>query len=80
MLLDDYIKMLKERRAEVGNIRVCMTQQGNYAVGEFADLHENPTVSKLRTNNLYDWVDCKVYNNKEIIEEFLVLGNSDQWC
>lgn len=80
MFLDEYIEMLKERRAELGNIRVCMTQEGNYAQGDFAYLHAHPIVKELQINGFFEWVDGERQVLEPIIEKHLVLGHSDQWC
>lgn len=80
MFLDDYIQMLQERRSEVGNIRVCMTQNGNYAEGDFAELYAHPLVKELQTNGFFEWVNGERKVIEPIIEEHLVLGHSDQWC
>lgn len=74
MFLDEYIEMLKERRAEVGNIRVCFTQEGNYAQGNFADLYAHPLPKEIEIFGLFESV------SETVIEKYLVLGHSDQWC
>lgn len=80
MFLDEYIEMLKERRAELGNIRVCITQEGNYAEGDFADLYAHPLVKELQINGLFEWIAGQRRPTEPIIEKHLVLGHSDQWC
>lgn len=80
MFLDEYIEMLKERRAELGNIRVCMTQNGNYAIGNFADIYAHPLVKELQVNGFYEFINGVATPCEPIMEKHLVLGHSDQWC
>lgn len=80
--IDDYIEMLQRKRVELGNINVCITHEGNYSAGTFADIYTDPEVHTINTTGSYVWCD-KARQYVDIVpetEQFLVLGNSEQWC
>lgn len=62
MLLSEYIENLKETLENDGDAEVCITQEGYYAEGMFADINEFP-------EKLIQKKDSKVY---------WVLGHSQQ--
>lgn len=80
--IDDYIEMLQRKRAALGNIYVCFTEEGNYSGGTFAEIYTDPEVHTINTTGSYVWCDM-ARKYVDIIPEkdqFLVLGNSEQWC
>jgi len=81
MKLKDYIEMLQKFLADnehLSETEVCITQEGYYADGMFADIYEEP---ELEVKSYFN-VERNAYNydtkTTKVFKQFIVLGHSSQ--
>ena len=81
MKLKDYIEMLQKFLVDnehLSETEVCITQEGYYADGMFADIYEEPEPEVKSYFN----VERNAYNydtkTTKVTKQFIVLGHSSQ--
>ena len=81
MKLSEYINMLQEYSKTADDLEVCITENGYYSDGPFADLYDLPEVETIVTkaaNRVFKegvgWTTLE----PEYVNTFIVLGNSTQ--
>ena len=81
MKLKDYVEMVtkfKDNNPHLSEVEVCITQDGYYAQGEFADIYDKPGVeAKSYFNVIYNSYGDETKTTR-VTKEFVVLGNSSQ--
>jgi hypothetical protein len=81
MKLKQYIEILQkfnDDNPHLSEVEVCITQDGYYAQGEFADIYDEP---KFKVKSSFN-VEYNPYNyntkTTKVTKQFVILGNSTQ--